>query len=186
MTRNLKIILLTVLAIAFSINILAQTKEDKADKHITRKDRNQLTSRSDEYDIIPEPEEIKDPCSDFQDNKDFLYSTGKGQGHNFNMAMQNAIHIAQSELKKKIISDECYKDIWQQGVSLNISEVCKQMAMNKEGMCICYVAICVARKDLEKPNNPNEEQSRQHEATMKHIQQIINTETDSIDVLQKK
>lgn len=190
MTRNLKAILVVTFAIVLNIGAVAQSIEDNADKRITRKEKNQLLYKTEEDDKIPkpipEPEKVKEPCSDFQDNEDFLYSTGKGQGHNYNMAMQNAIHIAQSEMNKKIMSDERYKDIRQQGISLNISEVCKQMGMDKDGLCFCYVAIRVARKDLESPKYHEEGQSRQHEAAMKHIQQILNNETDSINVLQEK
>jgi hypothetical protein len=189
MSRNLKAIFLISFAIVLGISTAAQTKEDKEWKHLIRKERNKLPYRTEENNEIPEIkaiEEIKEPCSDFQDNEDFLYSTGKGQGHNYNMAMQNAIRIAQSELNKKIMSDERYKDIRQQGISLNISEVCKQMGMDKDGLCFCYVAIRVARKDLESSKYHEEGQSRQHETAMKHIQQILNNETDSINVLQEK
>lgn len=195
MARIFKIAVLIIFTIMLGISVFGQdenSQSNKLSKRTIKKEaqRQALERLKEEHEMellrLKQEVEQQIPCSDFQDNEEFLYSTGKGQGHNYNMAIQNAIRIAQSELNKKIMSDECYKDIRQQGISLNISEVCKQMGMDKDGSCFCYVAIRVARKDLETPKYPEEGQSRQHEAAMKHIQQIINNETDSINVLQEK
>ena len=93
--------------------------------------------------------ETEEPCY-FPDDEEFIYATYKESAFDAQMARNTALNGARRTITQKIAADSRYKNIVEQGIPLSVSTVCEQMGREPSGNFICYIAIRVAREDLDK------------------------------------
>lgn len=158
MARIFKIAVLIIFTIMLGISVFGQdenSQSNKLSKRTIKKEaqRQALERLKEEHEMellrLKQEVEQQIPCSDFQDDKDFIYATYKGQNFDLQMARRVAMDGVQSELRGKLSTDERYKELMSRGISYNINKECEEMLRIESGY-IVYIAISVARKDLDK------------------------------------
>lgn len=176
MERILKTTLLIALTIMLSISVVGQSKytmkqlnrEMKRQKKESEAPNTETIHRPYRPRTIPKEvlfdmemkrrEELERsnatiiPCSNFQDNEEFIYATYQEQSIDLQMARRAAMDGVQFELMVKLSNDERYKELINQGISYNINTECEEMARIELGY-IVYIAVSVSRKELDAYKN---------------------------------
>ena len=145
MERILKTTLLVALAIMLGISAFGQD-ENVQNKPLSKREQKQKQK----LEALEKEMAQLLPCSEFKDDDKFIRVTSEGKGWSKNDAMRAAMNESKIELAAKISSIERYTEIMKQGIFYSVNIDCEKMGIDANGGYVYYIAISVARADLEK------------------------------------